>query len=76
MTPHTAIDRATAFRVGLTDMTESFTAPLDEIETEHESPPAAPRWVKALGVVLVVLFLAFIALHLTGNAPTHGMPIP
>ena len=57
-------------------MTELFTPPPTEIEAEHESPPATPRWVKALGVVLVVLFLTFIALHLTGHAPTHGMPIP
>lgn len=36
-----------------------------------ESPPSTPRWVKAIGVVLVVLLLAFAGLHLTGNAPTH-----
>ena len=36
-----------------------------------ESPPGTPRWVKALGIVLVVLLLAFAGLHLTGNAPTH-----
>jgi hypothetical protein len=35
------------------------------------SPPSTPRWVKALGIVLVVLLLAFAGLHLTGNAPTH-----
>jgi hypothetical protein len=37
------------------------------------SPPSTPRWVKALGIVLVVLLLAFAGLHLTGNAPTHMM---
>ena len=36
-----------------------------------ESPPGTPRWVKAFGIVLVVLLLAFAGLHLTGNAPTH-----
>ena len=36
-----------------------------------ESPPGTPRWVKALGIMLVVLLLAFAGLHLTGNAPTH-----
>jgi len=36
-----------------------------------DSPPRTPTWVKALGIVLVVLLLAFAGLHLTGNAPTH-----
>ena len=36
-----------------------------------ESPPGTPRWVKAFGIILVVLLLAFAGLHLTGNAPTH-----
>src|SRR5262252_1087891 len=41
----------------------------------EDSPPSTPRWVKALGVVLVVLLLVFAGLHLTGNAPTHmGSP--
>jgi hypothetical protein len=40
-------------------------------EPEGEAPPGAPRWVKALGIVLVVLLLVFAGLHLTGNAPTH-----
>ena len=37
----------------------------------EDSPPRTPTWVKALGIVLVVLLLAFAGLHLTGNAPTH-----
>ena len=56
-------------------MTESLTAPLDDIETEHESAPGTPRWVKAFAIVLVVLLVAFLALHLTGQAPIaaiHG----
>ena len=36
-----------------------------------ESPPGTPRWVKAFGIMLVVLLLALAGLHLTGNAPTH-----
>ena len=32
------------------------------------APPPAPRWVKAFGVVIVILVLAFIVLHLTGNS--------
>ena len=36
-----------------------------------DAPPGTPRWVKAIGIALVVLLLAFAGLHLTGNAPTH-----
>ena len=54
-------------------MTRSLIAPLDETETEFESPPSAPRWVKAFGIVLVVLLVAFLALHLTGHAPMAGI---
>jgi len=36
-----------------------------------ESPPGTPRWVKAFGIILVVLLLALGGLHLSGNAPTH-----
>jgi hypothetical protein len=36
-----------------------------------DSPPGTPRWVKAFGIALVVLLLAFAGLHLTGHAPTH-----
>ena len=38
---------------------------------ERESPPSAPRWVKAFGIGALVLLLLFAGLHLTGNAPTH-----
>jgi hypothetical protein len=54
-------------------MTKSLTAPLDETETERESAPSAPRWVKAFGIVLVVLLIVFVALHLSGNAPMAGI---
>jgi hypothetical protein len=54
-------------------MTESLAFPLDEIENEHESPPGAPGWVKVFGIVLVVLLVAFLALHLTGHAPMAGI---
>jgi hypothetical protein len=37
----------------------------------RESPPGTPRWVKAFGILLLVLLLAFAGLHLSGNAPTH-----
>jgi hypothetical protein len=44
-------------------------------EPDRESPPSTPRWVKAVGVGVLVLFLLFAGLHLTGNVPTH-MPGP
>jgi hypothetical protein len=45
--------------------------PASYLEPTNESPPSTPRWVEALGILLVVLLLAFAGLHLTGNAPTH-----
>ena len=43
-------------------------------EFDGESPPGMPRWVKMSALVFVLLFLVIAGLHLTGNAPTHGMP--
>jgi hypothetical protein len=40
-------------------------------EPDRESPPSTPRWVKAFGIIAVVLLLLFAGLHLTGNGPTH-----
>ena len=45
--------------------------PEGDLEPAQDAPPGTPRWVKAFGIVLVVLLLAFAGLHLTGNAPTH-----
>ncbi len=41
------------------------------MDSDRESPPSAPRWVKAFGIIAIVLILALAGLHLTGNAPTH-----
>jgi len=41
------------------------------MEPDPDSPPKTPRWVKAFGIIAVVLLLLFAGLHLTGNAPTH-----
>ena len=41
------------------------------MEPDRESSPSTPRWVKAFGIIVIVLILAFAGLHLTGNAPTH-----
>ena len=45
--------------------------PERDVEPAQDAPPGTPRWVKAFGIVLVVLLLAVAGLHLTGNAPTH-----
>ena len=42
-----------------------------ELEADSEAPPSAPRWVKAFGVIAIVLVLLFVGLHLTGNVPLH-----
>ena len=44
-------------------------------ETDAESPPGTPRWVKLFGIGAVVLVLLVAGLHLTGHTPTHGMPV-
>src|SRR5690242_9067041 len=71
-------------RLPRTSANATFAARTETIEAEdvpaegessllpaEDSPPRTPTWVKALGIILVVLLLAFAGLHLTGNAPTH-----
>ena len=43
-----------------------------------DRPPTTPRWVKASGIIVVILVVLFVATHLTGLAPTveHGMQPP
>jgi hypothetical protein len=48
-----------------------MTEPPTHVEPDHESPPSTPRWVKAFGIIAIVLVLAFVGLHLSGNAPAH-----
>ena len=43
-------------------------------ELDRESPPRTPRWVKAFGIIAIVLILLFAGLHLSGNVPTHMLP--
>jgi hypothetical protein len=44
-----------------------------EHEPDHESPPVTPVWVKACGVIALILVVLFVVLHLTGHAPMgHG----
>jgi hypothetical protein len=55
-----------------------------DAEYERESPPGVPRWVKGLGIAVLVLVLLFAGLHLTGNGggpgshglAEHGMTMP
>jgi hypothetical protein len=42
-----------------------------DFEADREAPPSTPRWVKAFGIIALVLILLFVGVHLTGNAPTH-----
>jgi hypothetical protein len=44
-----------------------ITDPRDPEPGNGERPPT-PRWVKAFGLMIVILVLAFIVLHLTGNS--------
>jgi hypothetical protein len=42
-------------------------------ETGDDTGPGAPRWVKVLGIIAVVLVLAFVIVHLTvGGLGDHG----
>lgn len=34
-------------------------------------PPPTPRWVKAFGILLAALLVAFVALHLAGRGLGH-----
>jgi hypothetical protein len=49
-------------------MSETRTRP------DPDVPPGLPGWVKVFGIVVIILVLAFVILHLTGNAPAnlHG----
>jgi hypothetical protein len=74
--PRTELPRTSAN--GTRAQPTAFVEPIDlggdadtDIGRASESPPGTPRWVKAFGIMLVVLLLVFAGLHLTGNAPTH-----
>ncbi len=42
------------------------------VEPDCGSPPGAPRWVKAFGIIALVLVLLVIALLVTGGLGGHG----
>ncbi|GAA1403499.1 hypothetical protein ACFQZ4_04645 [Catellatospora coxensis] len=41
-------------------------------DATRDRAPKTPRWVKLSALALLVLAAAFVALHLTGNSPSHG----
>jgi hypothetical protein len=38
----------------------------------EDRAPRTPRWVKISGLVTLLLAAAFLAVHLTGEIPSHG----
>jgi hypothetical protein len=38
-----------------------------QVRPERISPPPTPRWVKVLGIIVLLLVLLFVILHLTGH---------
>ena len=42
-------------------------------DADDASPPGVPRWVKLLGITVIVLVLAFVVLHLSGHMPIGHM---
>lgn len=36
-------------------------------QTPPPGRPTMPRWVKVFGIIFIVLILAVVALHITGN---------
>ena len=69
--PRTSLNGTTAGTRDDTPAAEPVQNPEGDVEPAQDAPPGTPRWVKAFGIVLVVLLLAVAGLHLTGNAPTH-----
>lgn len=39
----------------------------DRQRPDRRPPTGAPRWVKAVGIIAVILLILFVILHLTGN---------
>lgn len=50
------------------------------VGSDRGSAASTPHWVKILGILAVILVLAFVVLHITGNSPFgpggHGVPQP
>jgi hypothetical protein len=69
--PRTSFNGTTARTNEDTPAAEPLQDPEAPVEPAQDSAPGIPRWVKAFGIILVVVLLAVAGLHLTGNAPTH-----
>ena len=48
-------------------MTEPFSDPVEEAGPGHSG--GTPRWVKVLGLVLLLLVALIAVLHMTGSSP-------
>lgn len=44
------------------------------VAADRASTTGTPRWVKVLGIIVIVLLLLFVTLHLTGKNPGGHMP--
>lgn len=46
------------------------------VKQDRGTPPPMPNWAKVFGAILIVLILAVIVLHVTGNSlgGLHHMP--
>lgn len=40
---------------------------MSQNQPDHGTPPSMPRWVKVFGLVLILLIVAVVVIHLTGN---------
>jgi hypothetical protein len=69
-------DRLTATHDSDTNTVDTLSRPAQtggstDVDADRESPPSTPGWVKAFGIIAVVLVLLFVGMHLTGNGPMH-----
>ena len=44
------------------------------VKPDRGSPPNTPRWVKVFVIIFIVLILAVVILHLTGNSLGGHIP--
>jgi hypothetical protein len=44
----------------------------DRVRPGRGSPPRTPRWVKAFGMITVIVLILFVILHLTGLVGMGG----
>jgi hypothetical protein len=45
------------------------TPPNSDHNGDTDADTSTPRWVKVVGVIIIVLILLFVILHLTGRSP-------